>query len=75
MNLNTLPHCQVVLLAYQRSGSSYSGELLASGGNALYTFEPLFPWRRNLGSAAKPTMLRDVTRMMGDVLDCRPEVR
>ncbi|XP_050718060.1 carbohydrate sulfotransferase 3-like [Eriocheir sinensis] len=63
-----------MLVAYQRSGSSFTGELLASGGSTIYTFEPLFPWRRRLGPSADPALLRDAARLLGDMLDCRPEV-
>lgn len=68
------PIMKVLLLTYQRAGSSYTGELLTSGGEAMYVFEPFFVWRKLLGPKADPRLEADSAKALGDLLDCRPEV-
>lgn len=65
---------QVLLLTYQRAGSSFTGELLTSGGGgAVYVYEPLFVWRRLLGPEAKAGLEKDSASLLGDLLDCNPQ--
>ncbi|CAL4125612.1 unnamed protein product, partial [Meganyctiphanes norvegica] len=72
--LNGVPVTKVLLLTYQRAGSSYTGELLTSGGNAMYVFEPLFTWRKELGPDRDPAKGPIYAHALGDLLDCHPEV-
>ena len=39
------PKQNILLLAYARSGSSFTGELLSAGNRAAYYYEPLFRYR------------------------------
>ncbi|KAK7084050.1 hypothetical protein SK128_002404, partial [Halocaridina rubra] len=66
----------VLLLTYQRAGSSFAGELLTSGGgdDILYIFEPLYIWRMKLGPGADTTLEENSAKVLGDLLDCKPEV-
>ncbi|XP_071523399.1 uncharacterized protein [Panulirus ornatus] len=68
------PVVKVLLLTYQRSGSSYTGELLTSGGGALYVFEPLFVWKKVLGPNGDANLRADAARLLGDLLDCRRKI-
>ncbi|XP_045126534.1 carbohydrate sulfotransferase 1-like [Portunus trituberculatus] len=68
------PVVKVLLLAYQRSGSSFTGEILSSGGSAFYVYEPLFQWRHQFGYAPDPAFHQDIPKLLGDLLDCSPEV-
>nr|XP_045592684.1 carbohydrate sulfotransferase 1-like [Procambarus clarkii]XP_045592685.1 carbohydrate sulfotransferase 1-like [Procambarus clarkii] len=68
------PIVKVLLLTNPRSGSSYTGELLTSRGDAIYMFEPLYVWRKFLGAGADPRYEADSAKVLGDLLDCRPEV-
>ncbi|XP_063600599.1 carbohydrate sulfotransferase 1-like [Penaeus indicus] len=61
-------------MTYQRSGSSFVGELLTSGGGAMYVYEPLFLWRALLGPGADVGVEERAARALGDLLDCKPEV-
>ncbi|KAK4295588.1 hypothetical protein Pmani_031865 [Petrolisthes manimaculis] len=66
---------KVLLLTYQRAGSSFAGELLTSGGGgSVYIYEPLYVWRKLLGPGAKRGLERDSAWLLGDLLDCRPQV-
>ncbi|XP_063600644.1 uncharacterized protein DDB_G0290685-like [Penaeus indicus] len=65
---------KVLLMTYQRSGSSFVGELLTSGGGAMYVYEPLFLWRALLGPGADVGVEERAARALGDLLDCKPEV-
>ncbi|XP_047488001.1 carbohydrate sulfotransferase 1-like [Penaeus chinensis] len=65
---------KVLLVTYQRSGSSFVGELLTSGGGAMYVYEPLFLWRALLGPGADVGVEERAARALGDLLDCKPEV-
>ncbi|XP_069974702.1 carbohydrate sulfotransferase 1-like [Penaeus vannamei] len=65
---------KVLLVTYQRSGSSFVGELLTSGGGAMYVYEPLFLWRALLGPGADVGVEDRAARALGDLLDCKPEV-
>ncbi|XP_042237430.1 carbohydrate sulfotransferase 1-like [Homarus americanus] len=72
--LRDKPVVKVLLLTYQRAGSSYTGELLTSGEGALYVFEPLFAWRKILGVGVDPKLEENSAKVLGDLLDCQPEV-
>merc|ERR1711892_502022 len=52
---------KILLLAYARSGSSFTGELLSAGPKASYYYEPLFSLRPN-GTAIENVLLRDHTQ-------------
>ncbi|XP_042863199.1 carbohydrate sulfotransferase 1-like [Penaeus japonicus] len=65
---------KVLLVTYQRSGSSFVGELLTSGGGAMYVYEPLFLWRNILGPEATADVEERAAKALGDLLDCKPEV-
>ncbi|KAK3883028.1 hypothetical protein Pcinc_012635 [Petrolisthes cinctipes] len=68
------PVVKVLLLTYQRAGSSFAGELLTSGGGgSVYIYEPLYVWRKLLGPGAKRGLERDSAWLLGDLLDCRPQ--
>ncbi|XP_066939794.1 carbohydrate sulfotransferase 1-like [Macrobrachium rosenbergii] len=73
-SIDGTPVKKVILLTYQRAGSSFTGELLTAGGEAMYVFEPLYVWRRKLGPGADPSLERKSALVLGDLLDCRPEV-
>ena len=49
---------KILLLAYARSGSSFTGELLSAGPKAAYYYEPLFGLRPN-GTAIENVLMRD----------------
>ncbi|XP_018017112.1 carbohydrate sulfotransferase 1 [Hyalella azteca] len=66
---------KVILLAHQRTGSSFTGELLTSPTRGLYVFEPLFAYRSF--PYDDPTWAMEMQKFMsiiGDLLDCRPQV-
>ncbi|XP_076032331.1 uncharacterized protein LOC143020050 [Oratosquilla oratoria] len=65
---------KVLLLAYQRSGSSFTGELLTSGNESMYVYEPLFPWRNRLAQSDHMDAMEGMVRALGDLFDCRDEV-
>ncbi|XP_068235996.1 transcription initiation factor TFIID subunit 11-like [Palaemon carinicauda] len=72
--VDSTPVKKVILLTYQRAGSSFTGELLTAGGEAMYVFEPLYLWRKILGPGADRNLERKAALVLGDILDCRPEV-
>merc|ERR1712055_439820 len=68
-------HQNISLLAYARSGSSFTGELLSAGTRAAYYYEPLFSLRPN-GTAIENVIMRDpgqsylVERHLGGIFRC-----
>jgi len=72
---STHTHQNILLLAYARSGSSFTGELLSAGTRAAYYYEPLFSLRPN-GTAIENVIMRDpsksylVERHLGGVFKC-----
>lgn len=63
-------------MAYARSGSTFVGELLASPEeSSLYLFEPFYLLRHlPLDDQSAIPQLREVNKVLGDLLDCRQEV-
>jgi len=68
-------HQNILLLAYARSGSSFTGELLSAGTRAAYYYEPLFSLRPN-GTAIENVIMRDpsqshlVENHLGGIFRC-----